>query len=70
MTPDLAAVFATAPPVLITLVACVSLLGLRAWAAVTGLELSHRVFLLLDGAIAVLFVLFLGLVTLRFATGG
>jgi len=63
-------VFATAAPVLVTLVACVSLLGLRSWAAVTGLELSRRVFLLLDSAIAVLLVLFVGLVALRFFTGG
>jgi hypothetical protein len=72
MTPLLSAlsVFATAPPILITIAACVSLLGLRAWAATTGLELSRKVFLLVDGAITVLLVLFVGLVAMRFLTGG
>ena len=63
-------VLSIAPPVLVTLVACVCLLGMRAWAATTGVELSRRVFLLLDGAIVALVVLFVALVTVRFLTGG
>jgi hypothetical protein len=62
--------FSSAPAVLVTLVACLILLALRTWCLATGLVLSRQVFLLLDGAIGALMVLFLGLVVMRFAYVG
>lgn len=65
-----AAALATAPAVLVTLIATILLLALRAWTQVTGLTLSRQVHRLLDGSIGALCVLFLILVVVRFITVG
>lgn len=73
MTPVLASSFAalaSAPAVLVTLVAELLLLGLRAWAITTRLVLTRQVHLLLDGTVVALGVMFLLLVFLRFVTVG
>jgi hypothetical protein len=62
--------FASTQAVLVTLLACVVLLALRTWSQTRGLVLSRQVFLLLDGAICALIVLFLVLVVARFAYVG
>jgi len=62
------AAFGSAPSVLVTLVASLIFLIVRAWRAVTGLILSRRVSLLLDAAIVVFLALFLVLVLVRFKT--
>jgi ABC-type antimicrobial peptide transport system permease subunit len=61
---------AAGPPVLATLLANILLLCLRAWSGSTDLIQSRRLFYLLDGMIAVAFVLFLVLVVIRFETLG
>jgi len=61
-------VLATAPAVMVVLVACVTLLSVRAWRGIAHLVLTRRVSLLLDGAILLLGVLFLVLVIVRFRT--
>jgi hypothetical protein len=62
--------FGNAYAVLVTLLAVLSLLGLRAWCQTMGIALSQYVLHLLDGAIVVLGILFLVLVTIRFITIG
>jgi hypothetical protein len=64
------AALATAPAVLVTFVACLLLLALRAWTQITGLVLTRQVRLLLDGTIGALALLFLALVVVRFITVG
>jgi hypothetical protein len=64
------AALATAPAVLVTLVACLLLLALRAWTETTGLVLTRQVRLLLDGTIGALALMFLALVVVRFITVG
>ena len=61
---------AAGPPVLATLLANVLLLSLRAWSGSTDLIQSRRLFYLLDGMIALAFVLFIVLVAVRFKTLG
>jgi hypothetical protein len=61
---------ATAPAVLASILANVLLLTVRAWVGSLGLIHSRRLFYLLDGMIALAFVLFLVLVVLRFKTLG
>jgi len=73
MTPTLAAsgaALATAPAVLVSLVAVLLLLALRAWTQIAGLALTRQVRLLLDGTIGALAGLFLVLVVVRFITVG
>jgi len=65
-----AAALATAPAVLVTLVAALLLLTLRAWTQITGLVLTRHVTLLLDGAIGALAIMFVALVAVRFITVG
>jgi len=64
------AALATAPAVLVVLVAVLLLLALRAWTQITGVTLTKQVFLLLDGTIGVLLVMFFVLVVVRFVTVG
>jgi hypothetical protein len=64
------ATLASAPAVLVTLVAELLLLALRAWAVTTRLVLTRQVHLLLDGAVVALGLMFLLLVFLRFVTVG
>jgi hypothetical protein len=64
------AALASAPAVLVTLVAELLLLGLRAWVVTTRLDLTRQVHLLLDGAVIALGFMFLLLVFLRFVTVG
>lgn len=64
------ATLASAPAVLVTLVAGLLLAGLRAWALTVGLTLTRHVLHLLDGAIAALGIMFLALVFTRFITVG
>jgi hypothetical protein len=59
---------ATAPPVLATLVACLVLLGLRAWSGTGGLALSRPVVRLINGGVFLLVALFAVLVVIRFET--
>jgi len=54
------------PAVLLTMIACLILLGLRAWAGTEDLGLTRRVALYVDGAIAIFFVLFIFFVIVRF----
>jgi hypothetical protein len=61
---------ASAPAVLVTLIAELLLLALRSWAVTTRLELTRQVHLLLDGTIVALGLMFLLLVFLRFVTIG
>jgi hypothetical protein len=65
-----AAALATAPAVLVTLLAALLLLGLRAWTQTMGLTLTRQVVLLLDAAIVTLSGLFIVLVAVRFITVG
>jgi ascorbate-specific PTS system EIIC-type component UlaA len=65
-----AASLATAPAVLVTLVATLLLLVLRAWTQITHLALTRHVHLLLDSTIGVLAALFLVLVVARFVAVG
>jgi hypothetical protein len=60
--------FSSPVAVFALLASCVILLSLRAWGAATSVVLTPRVALLLDGAIAVIFVLFIVLVVVRFKT--
>jgi hypothetical protein len=60
--------FGSPPAGLVTMVAGVILLSLRAWCATTGVVLTRPVALLLDRAIAVLVVVFVVLVIIRFET--
>lgn len=64
------AAIATAPAVLVTLIAVLLLLGLRAWTQITNLALTRHVHLLLDGTIGVLAALFFVLVVARFVAIG
>jgi hypothetical protein len=64
------ATLASAPAVLVTLVAELLLLALRAWVVTTRLVLTRQVTLLLDGAVVALGGMFLLLVFLRFVTVG
>lgn len=61
---------ASAGAVLVTLLASVVLLSLRAWSGASGFKLTRRVSLMLDGAVVILLVLFLVLVVVRFKTVG
>ena len=73
MSGQLASSFAalgSAPAVLVTLVAELLLLALRAWSVTTRLLLTRQVHLLLDGAVVALGLLFVLLVFLRFVTVG
>lgn len=65
-----ATALATAPAVLVSLVAVLLLLTLRAWTQIAGLYLTRHVALLLDGAIGALAVMFIALVAVRFVTVG
>jgi hypothetical protein len=56
--------------VLVTLIAVLLLLGLRAVTEITHLSLTRQVHLLLDGSIFVLGALFLVLVVTRFVAVG
>jgi hypothetical protein len=60
--------YASAPAVLVTLVAVIVLLGIRAWCGTAGVALTRQVLLLLDGAAAALTVMFFVLVAVRFVT--
>jgi hypothetical protein len=64
------ATLASAPAVLVTLVAELLLLALRAWVVTTRLALTRQVHLLLDGTVVALGLLFVLLVFLRFVTVG
>lgn len=64
------AALASAPAVLVTLVAELLLLALRAWVVTTQLVLTRQVRLLLDGAVVALGLMFVLLVFLRFVTVG
>lgn len=73
MNGEIASSFATlasAPAVLVTLVAELLLLALRAWVVTTRLVLTRQVTLLLDGAVVALGLMFVVLVFLRFVTIG
>jgi hypothetical protein len=65
-----ASAFGNAHAVLVTLLAVLVLLGLRTWCLTMGVVLARRVLHLLDGAIAVLGLLFFVLATIRFVTIG
>jgi hypothetical protein len=54
------------PAVLVTMVACLVLLAVRAWTGTVGLPLTRRVALYVDGALAIFFVLFVVFVIIRF----
>lgn len=58
----------SAPATFVVLVACILLVGMRAVAQTAGITVSDRVVHLLTGAIAVLLVLFVLVVALRFGT--
>lgn len=62
--------FGNAHAVLVTLVAVVLLLALRAWCQTMGVVLARQALHLLDGAIGVLGILFFVLVAIRFVTIG
>ena len=64
------ATLASAPAVLVTLVAELLLLALRAWVVTTRLALTRQVHLLLDGTVVALGLMFVILVLLRFVTVG
>ncbi|HVA71035.1 MAG TPA: hypothetical protein VNF08_06905 [Acidimicrobiales bacterium] len=57
---------AAPPAVLVTMVASLILLAIRAWAGTVGLTLTRRVSLYVDGAIGIFFVLFVLFVIIRF----
>jgi hypothetical protein len=54
------------PAVLVSTMAILVLLAVRAWAGIMGLTPTRRVSLYVDGAIGVFFVLFLVFVIVRF----
>lgn len=54
------------PAVLVTLLAVLSLLAIRATVGILGLAITRRVAFYLDGAIAIFFVLFIFVVVSRF----
>jgi hypothetical protein len=54
------------PAVLVSTMAILVLLAVRAWTGIMGLTLTRRVSLYVDGAIGVFFVLFLVFVIVRF----
>jgi hypothetical protein len=56
--------------VVVTLIAVVVLLALRAWSQTMGVVLTRSILFMLDAAIGVLGVLFFVLVAIRFATIG
>jgi len=57
---------ASPPAVLVTMVACLVLLAVRAWSGTVGLPLTRRVALYVDGSIGIFFVLFVVFVIIRF----
>lgn len=59
---------ASATALLVIIIASLVLLAIRAWSGTTGLVLTRRVSLLLNGSIVVLIVVFLLLVFVRFKT--
>ncbi len=62
--------YASAPAVLVTLVAAIILLALRAVCGAARVALTRQVLLLLDGAIVALVAMFITLVAVRFVTVG
>lgn len=54
------------PAVLVTLIAVLSLLAVRATVGILGLTITRRVAFYLDGAIGIFFVLFIFVVVSRF----
>jgi ABC-type antimicrobial peptide transport system permease subunit len=58
--------FAGPPAVLVTLIASLILLAIRAWVGSEGFTLTRRVSHYLDGAIGIFFVLFVLIVIVRF----
>jgi hypothetical protein len=60
------AALAGPPAVLLTLIACLILLALRAWAGIQELALTRRVSLYVDVAIGIFFALFVVFVIVRF----
>ncbi len=65
-----ASAFGNAHAVLVVLLASLVLLALRATCLTMGVALTRQVLHLLDGAIAVLFVAFFVLASIRFVTIG
>jgi hypothetical protein len=60
--------FSSAPGILIVLIATIVLLSLRAWSGTIGLNLTRPVSIMLDVVIALLVLLFLLFVIIRFQT--
>ena len=56
------------PVVLVTMVACLILLAVRAWSGTVGLTLDRRLSLYIDGAIGIFFVLFMVFIIIRFTS--
>jgi hypothetical protein len=57
------------PPVLlVTMIACLILLAVRAWAGIVSVPITRRVALYLDGAIGIFFLLFMVFVIIRFTS--
>jgi hypothetical protein len=56
------------PAVLVTMIACLILLALRAWSKTVGLPLTRLVSLYVDGALGIFFVLFVFFVVIRFTS--
>jgi hypothetical protein len=54
--------------VLVTLIACIVLLGVRAWAGVVGVALTRRVMALVNASIVVLLVVLAVVIVIRFKT--
>jgi hypothetical protein len=52
--------------VLVTLVACIVVLGVRAWAGVVGVALTRRVMTLVNASIVVLLVVLAVVIVIRF----
>jgi hypothetical protein len=59
---------ANPPAVVVTMVTCLILLVVRAWAGTVGVTLTRRVSLYVDGAIGIFVVLFVVFVFIRFKT--
>lgn len=64
------AALSAVPVVFVALLSVVILLCVRAWGGVVGVKLTPLVTKLLDGSIALVFVLFIALVIFRFTTIG
>jgi hypothetical protein len=58
------------PVVLVTMIACLILLAVRAWAGIVGVPITRRVAFYLEGAIGIFLVLFLLFVIVRFTSLG